>query len=250
MRKPIIAANWKLNKTVAETGEFLDAFLPEVEGIDDVEIVIAPPYTALLSATGKLSGTNVTLAAQNVFYEENGAYTGEIAPGMIKDLGCAYAIVGHSERRQYFGETDETVNKRIKAALGHGLKVIFCIGETLDQREAGKTNDVLKGQLDGGLKDIAIDDIVVAYEPVWAIGTGVTATTEQAQETHAFIRGELKTKYGDKAEGVRILYGGSVKPENVDDIMACPDVDGALVGGASLKPDSFAKLVKFRRSQQ
>lgn len=250
MRKPIIAANWKLHKTVAETGAFLNTFLPEVTGIDDVEIVIAPPYTALLSATGKLSGTNVTLAAQNVFYEERGAYTGEISPAMIKDLGCAYAIIGHSERRQYFGETDETVNKRIKAALGHGLKVIFCIGETLEQREAGRTNKVLKGQLDGGLTDIPIDDIVVAYEPVWAIGTGVTATTGQAQEAHAFIRGVLQKKYGDKAQGVRILYGGSVKPDNVDDIMACPDVDGALVGGASLDPDSFAKLVKFRRSQK
>jgi triosephosphate isomerase len=250
MRKPVIAANWKLQKTVAETGEFLDVFLPEVQGIEDAEIVIAPPYTALQSASERLKGTNVTLAAQNVFYEEKGAYTGEIAPGMIKELGCAYAIVGHSERRQYFGETEETVNRRIKAALGHGLKVIFCIGETLGQREAGSTNDVLKGQLDGGLKDIEIDDIVVAYEPVWAIGTGVTATTGQAQEAHAFIRGELRGKYADKAEGVRILYGGSVKPENVDDIMACPDVDGALVGGASLKPDSFAKLVKFRRSQK
>ncbi len=250
MRKPIIAANWKMHKTVAETGEFLEAFLPEVKGIEDAEIVIAPPYTALLSASGKLGGTNVTLAAQNVFYEEKGAYTGEIAPGMIKDLGCAYAIIGHSERRQYFGETEETVNRRIKAALGQGLKVIFCIGETIQQRKAGRTNEVLKDQLDGGLKDIEIDDIVVAYEPVWAIGTGMTATTGQAQEAHAFIRGELQTKYGDKAEGVRILYGGSVKPENVDDIMACPDVDGALVGGASLEPDSFAKLVKFRRSRQ
>lgn len=248
MRKPVIAANWKMHKTVAEAEEFLGAFLPEVGGVEDAEIVIAPPFTALEAASKRLEGTNVSLSAQNVFYEERGAYTGEISPVMIKDLGCEYTIIGHSERRQYFGETDEIINKKIKAALAHGLKVIFCIGETLDEREAGKTNDVLRGQLAGGLRDVEIDDIVIAYEPVWAIGTGVTATTEQAQDAHKFIRNELKAKYGGKAEGVRILYGGSVKPDNVDDLMACPDVDGALVGGASLKPESFARLVKFRRS--
>jgi triosephosphate isomerase len=248
MRKPVIAANWKMHKTVAETGAFLDAFVPEVKGIEDAEIVIAPPFTALAAAAAKMAGTNVTLAAQNVFYEEKGAYTGEIAPSMLTDLGCVYAIVGHSERRQYFGETDETVNKRIKLALMHGLQVIFCIGETLEQREAGKTNDVLAGQIAGGLRDIPIEQIVVAYEPVWAIGTGVTATTEQAQDAHEFVRGKLKKLYGEeKAAGVRILYGGSVKPDNVDELMACADVDGALVGGASLKPESFARLVKFRR---
>jgi triosephosphate isomerase len=248
MRKPVIAANWKMHKTVAETGAFLDAFVPEVKGIDDAEIVIAPPFTALAAAGAKMAGTNVALAAQNVFYEEKGAYTGEIAPSMLTDLGCVYAIVGHSERRQYFGETDETANKRIKLALTHGLRVIFCIGETLEQREAGKTNEVLDGQLSGGLRDIPIEQIVVAYEPVWAIGTGVTATTEQAQDAHEFVRGKLKKLYGEeKAAGVRILYGGSVKPDNVDELMACADVDGALVGGASLEPESFARLVKFRR---
>jgi triosephosphate isomerase len=196
-----------------------------------------------------MRGTNVALASQNVFYEEKGAYTGEIAPAMLTELGCVYAIVGHSERRQYFGETDETVNKRVKLALSHGLGVIFCIGETLEQREAGQTNDVLAGQLEGGLKDVAIDQIIVAYEPVWAIGTGKTATTEQAQDAHAFIRDKIKKLFGaEKADAVRILYGGSVKPENVDELMACADVDGALVGGASLKPDSFARLVNFRRS--
>ncbi len=198
-----------------------------------------------------MAGTNVTLAAQNVFYEEKGAYTGEIAPNMLTDLGCVYVIIGHSERRQYFGETDETVNKRIKLALNNGLRVIFCIGETLEEREAGKTNDVLATQLGGGLKDLPLEQIVMAYEPVWAIGTGVTATTEQAQDAHAFIRDKLKKLYGEeKASAVRILYGGSVKPENVDELMACPDVDGALVGGASLKPESFAKLVNFRRSDK
>jgi triosephosphate isomerase len=168
---------------------------------------------------------------------------------MLKDVGCQYAIIGHSERRQYFGETEETANKRTKAALAAGLKVIFCIGETLEQREAGKTNSVLEEQLTGGLREIGLDDIVIAYEPVWAIGTGVTATPEQAQEAHKFIRGKLAGMYDqDKADKVRILYGGSVKPENVKELMDCPDIDGALVGGASLKPDSFEKLVKFKET--
>jgi triosephosphate isomerase len=214
-----------------------------------VDIVIAPVFTALHAAAGKIKGSNVILSSQNVFYEEKGAYTGEIAPLMLKDIGCQYAIIGHSERRQYFGETDETVNKRIKAALAAGLKVIFCIGEMLEQREAGKTNDVLSEQLTGGLKEIGLDDIVIAYEPVWAIGTGVTATPEQAQETHKFIRGKLAGMYdADTADKVRVLYGGSVKPENVRELMGCPDIDGALVGGASLKPDSFEKLVKFKEA--
>ncbi len=248
MRKPFIAANWKMHKTVAEAEEFLAAFLPEVRDVTDADIVIAPPFTALQSASEALRGTNVTLSAQNVFYEEKGAYTGEIAPVMLKDIGCAYTIVGHSERRQYFGDTDEVVNRKIKASLAHGLKVIFCIGESLEQREAGRTNEVLKGQLDAGLKDVAPEDMVIAYEPIWAIGTGVTASTGQAQEAHEFIRKELEAKYGALAARTRILYGGSVKPENIEELMACPDVDGALVGGASLKPDSFAKIVNFRRS--
>ncbi len=236
-----------MHKTVRETGEFLEDFLPEVKGVEDAEIVIAPPFTALESAARKMKGSNAALCAQNVFYEEKGAYTGEISPLMLKDVGCEYAIVGHSERRQYFGETDETVNRRIRAALAHGLKVISCIGETLQEREAGRTHSVLEVQTERGLDGIGVDNIVIAYEPVWAIGTGVTATTEQAQDAHAFIRAKLRKMYGGKADDVRILYGGSVKPENVDELMACPDVDGALVGGASLKPDSFARLVKFRR---
>jgi triosephosphate isomerase len=249
MRIPVIAANWKMHKTVLEALGFLDAFLPNVKDVSDVDIVIAPVFTALYASAEKLKGSNVILSSQNVFYEEKGAYTGEIAPLMLKDIGCEYAIIGHSERRQYFGETDETVNKRIKAALGAGLKVIFCIGEMLEQREAGKTNDVLDTQLTGGLKDIGLDDIVIAYEPVWAIGTGVTATPEQAQETHKFIRGKLAGMYdADTADKVRVLYGGSVKPENVRELMGCPDIDGALVGGASLKPDSFEKLVKFKEA--
>lgn len=234
--------------TVPEARAFLDGFLPQIKETSDVEALIAPPFTALQAVAEGIRGTGVLLGAQNVFWEEKGAFTGEIAPAMLKDVGCDYAIIGHSERRQYFGETDETVNKRIKAALGAGLKVILCIGELLEEREAGRTNDVLKTQLTGGLKDIAINNIVVAYEPVWAIGTGKTATPEMAQEAHAFIRSVLRDLYGDKADAVRIQYGGSVKPENVVELMSCEDVDGALVGGASLKPDSFAKLVNYRRS--
>jgi triosephosphate isomerase len=204
-------------------------------------------FTALQAASERLRGTNVMLSAQDVFYEETGAYTGEISPLMLRDVGCEYAIIGHSERRQYFSETDETVNKKIKAALAAGVKAIFCIGESLEQREAGKTNDVLRGQLEGGLSGVGLEDIVVAYEPIWAIGTGVTATPEQAQDAHKFIRSRLADMYGEpKAGAVRILYGGSVKPENVKELMGRPDIDGALVGGASLKPESFVKLVKFR----
>jgi triosephosphate isomerase len=244
MRQPLIAANWKMHMTA---GAFLESFLPEVRDITGVEIVIAPPFTALAFLSEKLKGSNVLLSSQNVFFEEKGAYTGEVSPLMLTDLGCTYTIVGHSERRQYFGETDESVNRRIKAALSAGLKVIFCIGETLELREAGKTSEVLETQLAGGLDGVEIDDIVVAYEPVWAIGTGRTATPEQAQEAHEFIRSRLRSAYGEKAQETRVLYGGSVKPENVDELMACADVDGALVGGASLKPESFTRLVKFKR---
>jgi triosephosphate isomerase len=246
MRKSMIAANWKLHKTVPEAIGFLEEFIPKASGADDVDIVIAPVYTALAAAADKMKGTNVILSAQNVFYEEKGAYTGEISPGMLRDIGCEYVIIGHSERRQYFGDTDEIINKKIKAALQAGLGVIFCIGESLDQRQAEKTNDVLSGQIDAGLKDIGLEDIVIAYEPIWAIGTGVTATPEQAQDTHAFIRGHLAGTYdASKAEQVRILYGGSVKPDNVKDLMGRSDIDGALVGGASLEAGSFIKLVRF-----
>ncbi|MEJ2313287.1 MAG: triose-phosphate isomerase [Nitrospirota bacterium] len=248
MRKPIIAANWKMHKTVSETEEFLDAFLPEVQHVDDAEIVIAPPFTSLERASRRMANSNVALAAQNVFYEDKGAYTGEISPVMVKNVGCAYAIAGHSERRQYFLETDEVINKKVKVCPLFGLKVIFCIGETLEEREGGRTNSVLDLQLRRGLEGVELGHVVVAYEPVWAIGTGVTATTEQAQEAHKFIRDTLGDIYGDEANRARILYGGSVKPDNVDDLMACPDVDGALVGGASLEAESFTRIVKFRRT--
>jgi triosephosphate isomerase len=233
MRKPFIAANWKMNKTISETQEFIYNFIPEVKDTSDVDIVLAPPFTSLTVAAEKLEGTNVTLAAQDVFYEEKGAYTGE--------------VVGHSERRQYFNETDEIVNKKIKAAKKAGLRIIFCIGESLKEREAGKTFEILQREIEGGLNGIGPEDIVVAYEPIWAIGTGKTATSEQAQEAHAYIRKRLNILYGNKADNFCIIYGGSVTPENVDSLMACKDVDGALVGGASLKVDSLIRIVKFRK---
>lgn len=242
-----MAANWKMNKTVPEAVAFADSFLPAVRDVHDAEIVIAPSHTVLFTLGTKLKGSNVKLSAQNVFYEEKGAFTGEVSPSMVRDAGCEYVIIGHSERRQYFHETDEIVNKKIRMSRSNGLSVIFCIGEALVQREAGKTYDVLKTQIVNGLRDVDPVGVVVAYEPVWAIGTGKTATPEQAQEAHLYIRSQLRDIWGGAADSVQILYGGSVTPENVDSLMACPDVDGALVGGASLKPESFEKIVKFKR---
>lgn len=247
MQRPFIAANWKMNKTVSETVDFISAFIPEVKDVSDVDIVIAPPFTSLAAASGTVRNTNVLLAAQNVFYEEKGAYTGEIAPQMLTDLGCEYVIVGHSERRQYFKETDDIVNKKIRIARKNGLGVIFCIGESLEEREAGKTFEVLEREIRNGLEGIGSEKIVVAYEPIWAIGTGKTASPEQAQEAHAFVRDKLRALYSNKADKLCILYGGSVTPDNVDSLMACNDVDGALVGGASLKVESFIRIVKFER---
>lgn len=243
----MLAANWKMNKTVPEAREFVKAFALAVKDITDAEIVIAPPFTSLMAVGEAIKGTNIRLSAQNVFYEGKGAYTGEISPAMLKDVGCEYVIIGHSERRQYFHETDDTVNRKIKASLNNGLNVISCIGETLQEREKGSTFDVLKTQITNGLKDTGSDNLVVAYEPVWAIGTGRTATPAQAQEAHKFIREELRMLFGENADSIRILYGGSVTPENIDSLMACPDLDGGLVGGASLKSDSFEKLVRFDR---
>lgn len=247
MRKPLIAANWKMNKTIAETAAFFDAFLPMVKNVADVDVIVAPPFTSLAVAADKTRTSSVKLAAQNVYHEDKGAFTGEISPAMLIDAGCEAVIIGHSERRHILKETDEAINKKVKAALAHGLEVLFCIGELLAEREAGKTNEVLRSQITAGLAGIPADGIVVAYEPVWAIGTGKTATPELAQEAHDFIRTVLAEKYGDAAQDMRILYGGSVTPENVAGLMACPDIDGALVGGASLKPESFARLVQFNR---
>ena len=236
-----------MNKTIEETRVFLRSFIPAVQDVTDVDIVIAPPFTSLSPAAGEIKDTNVQLAAQDLFWEEKGAYTGEISPLMLLDAGCKQVIIGHSERRQYFSEEDVIVNRKTKAARKAGLGVIFCVGESLEEREAGKTFDVIKREVEMGLAEVDCDDLVVAYEPIWAIGTGKTASNEQAQEVHAFIRKILGNLYGDKAEGIRILYGGSVTPDNVDGLMACKDVNGALVGGASLKPDSFAKIVCFKK---
>lgn len=250
MRRPFIAANWKMNKITSEAREFIAGFFPEVKEVTDVDIVIAPPFTSLSIAAEILKlimNTHIVLAAQDVFYEEKGAYTGEISPLMLADIGCRHVIIGHSERRQYFKETDEIVNRKIKAAQKRGLGVIFCIGESLEEREAVRTFDVLEREISQGLDETDIDNIVIAYEPIWAIGTGRTATPEQAQEVHAYIRERLRVKYGNKADEVRIIYGGSVTPENIDSLMACEDVDGALVGGASLKVESFIRIVNFKR---
>ncbi len=245
--KYFIAANWKMNKTIAETREFLRSFGPAVKNVTDVDIVIAPPFTSLSAASEEIRDTNVQLAAQDIFWEEKGAYTGEVSPMMLIDAGCKHVIIGHSERRQYFSEEDVIVNRKIRAAKKAGLGVIFCVGESLEEREAHKTFDVIKREVEMGLAEVGPEDLVVAYEPIWAIGTGKTATNEQAQEVHAYIRKLLVNLYGSKAEEIRILYGGSVTPDNVDSLMACKDVNGALVGGASLKPESFAKIICFKK---
>ena len=245
--KYFIAANWKMNKTIEETKAFLRSYVPAVQKVTDVDIIIAPPFTSLSAAAGEVRDTNIQLAAQDTFWEEKGAYTGEISPLMLLDAGCKHVIIGHSERRQYFSEEDVIVNRKIKAAKKAGLGVIFCVGESLEEREAGKTFDVIKREVEMGLAEIDPENLVVAYEPIWAIGTGKTATNEQAQEVHAYIRKLLVNLYGSKAEEIRILYGGSVTPDNVDSLMACKDVNGALVGGASLKPESFAKIVCFKK---
>jgi len=242
-----MAANWKMNKTVGETVDFISAFIPEIKDVSDVDIVLAPPFTSLAVAGEKIKNTNILLAAQDVFHEEKGAYTGEISPSMLIDIGCSYAIIGHSERRQHLRETDDIINKKIKAVRNSGLGVIFCIGESLEEREAGKTFEILEREIRNGLEGVGPEKLVVAYEPIWAIGTGKTATPDQAQEAHAFVREKLKALYGNKADELCILYGGSVTPDNVDTLMACNDVDGALVGGASLKVESFSRIVKFKK---
>ncbi len=247
--KNFMAANWKMNKSIGETREFLRDFLPSVKDARDSEIVIAPPFTSLSAAGEMLRGTNVLLAAQDIFWEEKGAYTGEVSPGMLVDVGCSYAIVGHSERRQYFGEDDAVVNRKARAVQKAGLGVIFCVGESLAEREANRTFDVVGREVEAGLDGITAGGLVVAYEPIWAIGTGRTATPEQAQQVHAFIRELLTSAYGDAAAAVRILYGGSVTPDNIASLMACADVNGGLVGGASLKPDSFAKLACYTKEK-
>ncbi|MDM8527774.1 triose-phosphate isomerase [Anaerolineales bacterium HSG24] len=248
MRTPIIAGNWKMHKTAAEAVLLAREIREAVINIDKVETVLCPPFTALGAVEGAIADSNIGLGAQNLYWEEQGAYTGEVSPLMLAGL-CDYVIIGHSERRQYFGETDETVNKKIKAALAHDLKPIVCVGENLAQNEAGETNSFVGSQIKGAFAGLSADDaskIVVAYEPIWAIGTGRTAEPEGANEIIATsIRGTLTELYSDElAQKIRVQYGGSVKPSNVESFMAQPDIDGALVGGASLKSDSFVALVK------
>ncbi len=248
-RVSLIAGNWKMNKTVGEAVELARQIRDSLSGAVGVEVAIAPAFTALYAVQRELEGSAVRLAAQNLFWEEKGAYTGEISPAMLKDLGCCYVIIGHSERRQFFGDTDDTVNKKMKAALNHELTPIFCVGETLREREEGKAFEVIGRQVEKGLQGITereTEKVVIAYEPVWAIGTGKTATPEQAQEVHQFIRRRLEVLYTAGAAGrIRIQYGGSVSPENVKGLMSQPDIDGALVGGASLKAEAFSKIVRF-----
>ena len=247
MRTKIVAGNWKMNKTASETAALIEGIKKEVAGITEVEVVVCPPFTDLKDAAAACAGSNVALGAQNVHWEASGAFTGEISAAMLKDLGVKYVIIGHSERRQYFGETDETVNKRTKAALAAGLIPLVCVGETLEERDGGKMESVVVRQTKLGLADLGADlaKIVVAYEPVWAIGTGRTASPAQAQEVHALIRRTLaEIGGGAVANTVRIQYGGSMKPDNAKELMSQPDIDGGLIGGAALKADSFAAIIK------
>ncbi|MCH7895742.1 MAG: triose-phosphate isomerase [Candidatus Methylomirabilales bacterium] len=251
MRIPLMAGNWKMYQTTADAVVLVERLQALCGENDEVEVVVCPPFTALPAVVKALKGSRIGVGAQNMHWEKEGAYTGEISPVMLRDLGCRYVILGHSERRQYFGETDLEVNRKLRAALESGLTPILCIGETLEEREAGRTLQVVEGQLQGGLNGVspqAAAGIALAYEPVWAIGTGLTATPEQAGAVHAFIRKRLAELWGEGAAmAVRILYGGSVKPDNIDALMAESEIDGALVGGSSLKAEAFARIVQFEK---
>ncbi len=252
MRKYIMAGNWKLNKDRDEAVALVEALMPLVKDAGDgVDVVVGPPFTSIDTVVAAVKGSNVKVSAQNCYFEESGAFTGEIAPSMLKASGVQYCIIGHSERRQFFGETDEGINKKARALYGQGIIPIVCCGELLEDREAGKTNEVVETQLRGSLAGLPADkmkDTVLAYEPVWAIGTGKVATPDQAQEVHATIRALLTELFGEEiAQAVRIQYGGSVKPDNVVELMGKTDIDGALVGGASLKADVFEKIANFQK---
>jgi triosephosphate isomerase len=251
VRTPLIAANWKMHKSAAEARRFASELLPRIRGIEQVEVAIAPPFTALAALAGSLGGSGVALAAQNVHPQAQGAFTGEISIPMLAELGCRYCIVGHSERRALFGESDAFIADKVAALLAAGLRPILCIGETLEQREAGRTHETLRRQLSGSLARLEADapgELVIAYEPVWAIGTGRTATPELAQEAHGFVRAWLRDRFGAAAESLRILYGGSMKPDNARALLDQPDVDGGLVGGASLDPADFSAIIRSRES--
>jgi len=249
MRLPLMAGNWKMHKSVGEAIALVQALKESLADVTEREILVCPPFTALYPVAEALKGSDIQLGAQNIYPQEEGAYTGEVSPTMLLDLGCRYVILGHSERRQHFKETDEFINRKVHLALEHGLRPILCVGETLEQREAGQEVAMVTKQVKeclAGVTGQEMKEVVIAYEPVWAIGTGRTATPEQAQTMHLTIRDILKGLYGQEtAEATRIIYGGSVKPDNVDDLMREPDIDGALVGGASLKAESFTRIVRF-----
>jgi triosephosphate isomerase (TIM) len=252
MRRPVIAGNWKMYKTIAEAVDFIQKIAPVAATAGHCEVVVAPPFTALAAAAGAAKGSKVAICAQDLHWDKEGAHTGDVSAAMIVDAGSTHVIIGHSERRHDHGETDEQVNRKLKAALAAGLTPIVCVGETLAQREAGGTGQVLKTQFEGSLAGLTPHDfsrIMIAYEPVWAIGTGRTATPEMAAESHHVLRDLARQRFGEAEAGaVRILYGGSVKPENVGGLMAQPEIDGALVGGASLKVDSFTALINYPRT--
>jgi len=249
MRRPVIAGNWKMFKTISETKGFFSSFLPLVSGVSHCEIVVAPPFVSLAAASAAAAGSHVANSAQDVYWKKEGAFTGEVSIPMLLDVGCTHTIIGHSERRQFFGEADETVNEKSRAAVAGGLQPIVCVGETLAERDAGKAAEVVRRQVRQGLAQLTESDLspmIVAYEPVWAIGTGRTATPETAAEMHGEIRRTIGEIWGAKAAAaMRILYGGSVKPDNIQELMRREDIDGALVGGASLDPTSFAAIVKY-----
>ncbi|NLK41907.1 MAG: triose-phosphate isomerase [Planctomycetes bacterium] len=248
MRKPFIAGNWKMNTNSATAVALASGLVKELDSVDTVDVSVCPPFVYLQSVAAALSASNIALGAQDVFYESNGAFTGEISCEMLKDCSCSYVILGHSERRHIIGETDELINKKVKAAISGGLLPIFCVGELLEERDAGKTMEVVESQIRKGLDGLCkerVQAVTIAYEPVWAIGTGRTATPQQAQEVHAMIRGLLETLFDKNvAQAMRIQYGGSAKPSNTAELMVQPDVDGLLVGGASLKVADFSQMVK------
>ncbi len=251
-RRPLLVGNWKMHGTRAETESLLSALISALSGVDPAEreIVVAPPFSVLETAARLLANTSIRLAAQNLHWAQHGAFTGEVSGPMLKEVGCSYVILGHSERRQYFADTDESVSRKVGAAQRNGLLPIVCVGESLEERESGATLAVITRQIQGALYNqdpTGLVDIIIAYEPIWAIGTGRSATPDQAREVHASIRTTLRNLTNPAtADAIRLLYGGSVKPDNVDALMAQTDIDGALVGGASLQADSFARIVKFR----
>jgi len=251
MRTPILAGNWKMYNTIEESRSLVRGLKNELGTITGREVIVAPAFTSLGAVLAEVQGSVIKVAAQNMHWEDKGAFTGEVSPTMLKDIGCTHVIIGHSERRQYFAETNQTVNKKVRSALNRGLTPIMCVGETLQERESGSTIRIVEAQVREGLAGLTAAEIahtIIAYEPVWAIGTGKTASPAQAQEVHKAIRNILADIAGSSvANGLRILYGGSVKPDNIDELMREQDIDGALVGGASLKVESFARIVKFQR---